>query len=187
MNQTNGDPVRCCIMLKKKIDCPVFMLDFRSTLSFPVYYGITNVGHCRLCEFMTEIPGRCSCNIQLVIFKHTSRIDIFSISCEIALRWMPQDLDDNRSISVQVMAWCHQATSHYLSQCWPRYLSPYDTMRSQWVNAHDNVIYDQQFLLMGWPEAEVIMAQLSVIQGSELTCSYHYCDWILKWHSWERI
>ena len=21
---------------------------------------------------------------------------------------------------VQVMAWCHQATSHYLSQCWPR-------------------------------------------------------------------
>ena len=23
---------------------------------------------------------------------------------------------------VQVMAWCHQVTSHYLSQCWPRYM-----------------------------------------------------------------
>ena len=32
------------------------------------------------------------------------------------------------------MAWCHQATSHYLSQCWPRSLSPYDVTRPQWVN-----------------------------------------------------
>ena len=27
---------------------------------------------------------------------------------------------------VQVMAWCRQATSHYLSQCWQRSLLPYD-------------------------------------------------------------
>ena len=32
------------------------------------------------------------------------------------------------------MAWCHQATSHYLSQCWPRSLSPYDVTRPQWIN-----------------------------------------------------
>ena len=31
------------------------------------------------------------------------------------------------------MAWCRQATSHYLSQCWPRSLSPYDVIRPQWV------------------------------------------------------
>ena len=31
------------------------------------------------------------------------------------------------------MAWCHQATSHYLSQCWPRLLSSYDVTRPQWV------------------------------------------------------
>ena len=31
------------------------------------------------------------------------------------------------------MAWCHQATSHYLSQCWPRPLSPYGVTRPQWV------------------------------------------------------
>ena len=31
------------------------------------------------------------------------------------------------------MAWCHQATSHYLSQCWPTSLSPYDITRPQWV------------------------------------------------------
>ena len=33
------------------------------------------------------------------------------------------------------MAWCHQATSHYLSQCWPRSLSPYDVTRPQWVKS----------------------------------------------------
>ena len=46
------------------------------------------------------------------------------ISCEIALRWMPPDLTDDKSTLVQVMAWCRQAWSHYLSQCWPRSMSP---------------------------------------------------------------
>ena len=32
------------------------------------------------------------------------------------------------------MAWCRQATSHYLSQCWPRSLSSYGITRPQWVN-----------------------------------------------------
>ena len=27
---------------------------------------------------------------------------------------------DDKSTFVLVMAWCHQATTHYLSQCWPR-------------------------------------------------------------------
>ena len=39
-----------------------------------------------------------------------------------------------RSTLVQVMTWCRQATSHYLSQCWPRSLLPYGVTRPQWVN-----------------------------------------------------
>ena len=31
------------------------------------------------------------------------------------------------------MAWCRQATSHYVSQCWPWSLSSYDVTRPQWV------------------------------------------------------
>ena len=31
------------------------------------------------------------------------------------------------------MAWCRQATSHYLSQRWPRSMSPYGVIRPQWV------------------------------------------------------
>ena len=38
---------------------------------------------------------------------------------------MPEDLTDLESILVQVMARCPQVTSHYLSQCWARFLSPY--------------------------------------------------------------
>ena len=46
---------------------------------------------------------------------------------------MSLDLTDNKSTLVQVMAWCPQATSLYLSQCWPRSLSPYGVTRPQWV------------------------------------------------------
>ena len=60
--------------------------------------------------------------------------DGWGISCKIALRWMPLNLTDGKSTLVQVMAWCRQATSHYLSQCWRRFMSPYGVTRSQSVN-----------------------------------------------------
>ena len=44
------------------------------------------------------------------------------------------DFTDDKSTLVQVMAWCRQATSHYLSQCWLSSLSPYGVARAQWVN-----------------------------------------------------
>ena len=36
----------------------------------------------------------------------------------------------DKSILVEVMAWYQQATSHYLNQCQPRSVLPYDIMRS---------------------------------------------------------
>ena len=47
------------------------------------------------------------------------------ISSEIAFRSTSWDLSDDKSTLVQVMAWCRQATSHYLNQCWPRSLLLY--------------------------------------------------------------
>ena len=41
------------------------------------------------------------------------------------------------------MAWCRQATSHYLSQCWPRSLPPYGVTKPQWVK--HNVLFSS-----GW-------------------------------------
>ena len=78
-------------------------------------------------------PGKFEWHFRYLIFQIISVIDGWGISCEIALWWMSLDLTDDKSTLVQVMAWCRQATSHYLSQCWPRYLSPYGVTRPQWV------------------------------------------------------
>ena len=40
-----------------------------------------------------------------------------------ALSWMPQNFTNEKSTLLQVMDWCHLATSHYLSKCWPRSVS----------------------------------------------------------------
>ena len=61
-------------------------------------------------------------------------IDGWGISGEIALRWLSLDFTDDKSTLVQVMAWCRQAASHYLSQCWPRSMLPNGVARPQWVN-----------------------------------------------------
>ena len=62
---------------------------------------------------------------QLVIFKLILVMDGWSIS---------QYVTDDKSALVQIMAWCHQATSHYLSQCWPIFMSPYFATRPQEIN-----------------------------------------------------
>ena len=79
-------------------------------------------------------PGRFQINFRRIIFKLTLVNVGWGISYEIALRWMPEDLTDDKSTLVQVMAWCRQAPSHYLSQCWPRSISPNGVTRPQWIN-----------------------------------------------------
>ena len=81
-------------------------------------------------------PGRSECDPKNVIFSLVLLTGIFRSSHDNALRWMPQDLIDNKWTLVQVMAWCHQAASHYLSQCWLSTLLPYGIARPQWVNRY---------------------------------------------------
>ena len=49
---------------------------------------------------------------------------------------LSKDLSDNESTLVQVMDWCHQATSHYLSQSWPSCMSPHIVTKPQRVNKY---------------------------------------------------
>ena len=56
-------------------------------------------------------PGGCGCNLEWIIFKLISMIEILNISCEIALM-------------CPTLTWYHQATSHYLGKWWPRSMSP---------------------------------------------------------------
>ena len=77
-------------------------------------------------------PGKFEWNFRHVIFKQ------ILVGWSRHLLWnchlnMSFDFTDDQSTLVQVMAWCHQATSHYLTQCWPRFLPPYGVTRPQWV------------------------------------------------------
>ena len=84
--------------------------------------------------FNSLTPGRFGWKFTKVILKLTLIIDDCSISCKIALRGMSLDRTDDNATLAQVMAWCRQATSHYLSQCWPRSLLPCGITSPQWVN-----------------------------------------------------
>ena len=75
-------------------------------------------------------PGKFELTFIWIISKLILVTGGWGISCEIAHRWM--NFTDKSSL-VQVMAWCHQATSHYLSQCRPRSMSPHGITRPQWV------------------------------------------------------
>ena len=85
------------------------------------------------CYVNSLAPGAFEWNFRYVIFKWILVIDGWGISCEITLIWISLDFTDDQSTLVQVMAWYCQATSHYLSQCWPRSLSPYAVTRPEWV------------------------------------------------------
>ena len=61
-------------------------------------------------------------------------------------QWIALNLTDNKSTLVQVTAWCRQATSHYLSQWWPRSLSPYGVTRPQWVNSFQSSLIHRKLI-----------------------------------------
>ena len=83
-------------------------------------------------------PGKFEWNFRHVIFKLILVIAGWGICCEIVLILMSLDFTDDQSALVQVMAWCHQATIHYLSQCWPQFLSPSGITRPSWVKGDNN-------------------------------------------------
>ena len=74
-----------------------------------------------MCYMVNSLaPGRSECDSKNGIFNPVLLIGILRSLYDNALRWMPQDITDDKSTLVQVMAWCGQATSQYLSQYWPR-------------------------------------------------------------------
>ena len=100
-------------------------------------------------------PGRFKVNFRWV----KSAVNGWGISCENALIWVSLDHTYDQSTLVQVMAWCRQATSHYLSQCWPRSLSPYGVTRPQWVRSN----FGEKWVLQGgllqhnyWPDDNIM-------------------------------
>ena len=93
-------------------------------------------------------PDRSECDSKTGIFNFVLLIGISRSSHDKALWWMPQDVTDDKSTLVQVMAWCRQATSHYLNQCWPRSPTPYGVTRPQWVDTLSAIERSLDLLLL---------------------------------------
>ena len=85
--------------------------------------------------------GRCGCNLKLIIFKLISKMYILSICCEFALWWMPDVSIDDQLTMVEVTAWCRQAASYYIIQCWPSSMTPCGDPRSRWVATMSFVLW----------------------------------------------
>ena len=58
---------------------------------------------------------RCCCNFKFVIYKYDSVMNTSSISCPVAVRWIPLHLSEVRLMMVWVMAWCCQFNCNYFS------------------------------------------------------------------------
>ena len=109
-------------------------------------------------------PGKCHGNFKSTISEHLWWIKFMSTSCKIALRWMPQITFDDKLTLVQVMAWCHQATSHYLNQSWLRSMLPYGTTRLQWVNCYYlyiKILYHIVSQVSCWYQAKLLLTQIN--------------------------
>ena len=111
------------------------------------------------------------------------------ISCEIAHRRMSLGLTNEKSTLVQVLVWDRQATSHYLSQCWPRSNSPYgitklQSINTKYVKTHDDVIKWKHFP-RNWPYVRRIhrspVNSLHKSQCREALMFSLICVWINVW------
>ena len=97
-----------------------------------------------------------------VISKHMLRNKFMSASCEIALRWMPQNTFDDNSTLVEVTAGYCQETSHYLSQCWTRFVLSYGITRPQWVTKKIFTFLILKFLWSLFPGVHISQHWFSV-------------------------
>ena len=99
------------------------------------YYEITLIRFMLVYSF---VPGRSGGDFKSIIFKlnnfnsaQNSSLDSHS---EIARKYMPQNLTNEKPTLVLLMAWCQEATSHYLSQFWVASMWPYGITWPQWVD-----------------------------------------------------
>ena len=128
------DNLMKCIILAE-----IYVLPIKYQCSFlthhPLNYFIDNLMKCIILAEIYVLPIKYQCSflthhplgdmaMKNAIAEYILRIKCMSMSDEIALCWMPNKTFDEKSTLVQIMAWWRKATSHYLSQCWPRSMLP---------------------------------------------------------------
>ena len=88
----------------------------------PTVSGMTET-NCIIYKFFWQVKLASviyCCNFKSTVFKFIIKNRGLATRYVIAPMWMPGNISNGKSALVQVMAWCRQATSHHLSQFWPR-------------------------------------------------------------------
>ena len=113
-----------------------------------------------------------------VLFKLISVMDGWVLSCEIVLKWLSSDLTDNQSTLAQVMAWCRQATNHYLSLFFRSSVTPYDIIRPQGINWGEPI-----FAVLGFDWIKALRDFMTIFTYAILCCKtdagrpIHILEW----------
>ena len=102
----------------------------------------------------------------------------------IALQWMSLDFTIDKSVFDQVMAWCHQVTSHYLSlmltqinvatMSWDEFqmdIQQHPTTASGWYHQHFNTWRPKQ----KWPHLQSIYSSASSCKTIGLSLFKFHC------------
>ena len=113
-----------------------------------------------LASFNSLAPGKFEWKFRHVIFQQILVVDGWGISCEIVLIWKSLDFTDDQSTLVQVMAWCRQAASHCMNQCWPRSLPPYGVTRPCYGGWYSLITW----LTIKWP-CSLLVRGMSGVYG----------------------
>ena len=90
------------------------------------------------------------------------KVNLLYSSCEIPVGWMPHNLSDVTSTLVQIMT----ATSHYLSQCWPRSMLPYG------ITSHNDLTYREMADVMKTTFSDIFPLKDFRYSNFTKVCSY---------------
>ena len=69
-----------------------------------------------------------------ICFYEIKRKNLFKSTCPTGSFTCPGPSGSGKRRALHLMAWCRQATKHYLNQCWPSFTLIYGVTRDQWVN-----------------------------------------------------
>ena len=115
--------------------------------------------HQSYCIFIQISPKLISnLRVQLTISQHWFRkwlgAEQVTSHC---LTWAMMNLFTAACMHHQALLGALQATSHYLSQSWPRAMSPYDTTRPQWVKRAGCSHISYRLAVLSWEILNCIM------------------------------
>ena len=111
---------------------------FDYLISLPCGYK----GYCIINTWVSKFLAaeRCGSDFKSTLFKIIIQNSSLGTCCEIALRKMPQNLTNENQCSYNgLLPSLLLKTSHYLSQCWSKFVLPYGVTRSQRVKSRGSL------------------------------------------------